>query len=48
MFGNFNDFDVGGVRSGTGDAQASAREDGFVLAVELIAMAVALDISVVP
>src|SRR5260370_20313387 len=41
MCWNFNDFDVGGVGGGAGDAEASAGEDGFVLAVELVAVAVA-------
>ena len=43
MCWNFNDFDVGGVWSGAGDAQASAGEDGLVLAVELVAVAMAFD-----
>ena len=40
--GNLDDLDVGGVGGGAGEAEAGAGEDGFVLAVELVAMAVAL------
>ena len=32
--GDLDDLDVGGVGCGSGDAEASAGEDGFVLAVE--------------
>ena len=37
--GDFYDFDVGGVGGGAGDAQASAGEDGLILAVELVTVA---------
>ena len=40
--GDLDDFDVGLVGSGAGDAQAGAGEQGFVLAVELVAVTVAL------
>ena len=46
--GDFYDFDVGGVGGGAGDAQAGAGEDGFVLAVEFVAVAVAFGDFVVP
>ncbi len=39
--GDLDDLDVGGVGGGSGEAEACAGEDGFVLAVELVAMAVA-------
>ena len=42
MGGDLYDFDVGGVGGGSGEAQAGSGEDGFVLAVELVAVAVAL------
>ena len=42
MVGDLDDLDVGGVGGGAGEAKAGAGEDGFVLAVELVAMAVAL------
>ncbi len=40
--GDLDDLDVGGVGGGAGDAEACAGEDGFVLAVELVTVAVAL------
>ncbi len=40
--GDFDDLDVGGVGRGAGEAEACAGEDGFVLAVELVAVTVAL------
>ena len=40
--GDFDDLDVGLVGSGAAEAQAAAGEQGFVLAVELVAVAVAL------
>ena len=46
--GDLDDFDVGGVGGGAGDAEACAGEDGFVLAVELVAVAVAFGDFVVP
>src|SRR3954454_18467410 len=39
--GDLDDLDVGGVRGGSGQAEASSCEDGFVLAVELVPVAVA-------
>ena len=39
---DFDDLDVGGVGGGAGEAEAAAGEDGLVLAVELVAVAVAL------
>ena len=39
--GDLDDLDVGGVGGGSGETEAAAGEDGFVLAVELVAMAVA-------
>jgi hypothetical protein len=39
---NLDDLYVGGVGGGAGEAEACAGEDGLVLAVELVAMAVAL------
>ena len=40
--GDLDDLDVGGVWGGSGEAETGAGEDGLVLAVELVAMAVAL------
>ena len=40
--GDLDDLDVGGVGSGAGETETAAGEDGFVLAVELVAVAVAL------
>ena len=40
--GELDNFDVGGVWGGAGEAEAGADEEGFVFAVELVAMAVAL------
>ncbi|MCU1222775.1 MAG: hypothetical protein JWQ42_868 [Edaphobacter sp.] len=42
MGGDLDDLDVGGVGGGAGEAEAGSGEDGFVLAVELVAVAVAL------
>src|SRR5277367_1162623 len=42
MSGDLDDLDVGGVGRGAGEAKASAGEDGLVLAVELVTVAVAL------
>ena len=41
VVGDLDDLDVGGVGGGAGDAQAGAGEQGFVLAVEFVAVAVA-------
>jgi hypothetical protein len=38
--GDLDDLDVGGVGRGAGETEAAAGEDGFVLAVELVAVAV--------
>jgi hypothetical protein len=40
--GDLDDFDVRGVGRGAGEAKACAGEDGFVLAIELVTMAMAL------
>ena len=42
VVGDLDDLDVGGVGGGSGDAEACAGEDGFVLAVELVTVAVTL------
>ncbi len=42
MRGDLDDLDVGGVGCGAGETEATAGEDGFVLAVEFVTMAVAL------
>src|SRR5271157_100034 len=42
MAGEFDDFDIGRVGGGAADAQAGAGEQRFVLAIEFVAMAVAL------
>ena len=42
MLGDLHDFHVGPVRGCAGELQSSASEDGFVFAVEFIAVAVAL------
>ena len=40
--GDLHDFDVGGVGRGSGDAKAGSGEERFVLAVELVAVTMAL------
>src|SRR5258708_39574236 len=42
MVGNLDDFHVCPVRRGAGNAQSTAGQDSFILAVELVAMAVPL------
>ena len=40
MGGDLDDLDVGGVWSGSSEAQTAASEDGFVLAVEFVTVTV--------
>ena len=42
MVGHFDDFDVDAVGGAAGDAETGARQSFFVLAIEFVAMAVAL------
>ena len=42
MAGDFDDLDVSRIGGGSGKSQAAAGEQGFVFAVELVAMAMAL------
>ena len=42
VIGHFNDFDVDAVGRATGDAEAGARQSGFVFTIEFVAVAVAL------
>ena len=42
VIGDFYDLDIGCIGGGSGEAKSAAGEEGFVFAVELVAMAMAL------